>query len=212
MKEFIENNQTLLTFLTFCVAAIACGVYIWQAILTRRQIEDDYERSRRERTIDLLLDWFERLEYSNSTARKFAENIDDISLKAIWNNTEFKIQNTEQNKKYLKILFPKEKFDDKKTFEINALQSSKIRWNLISYLNVLEAILASWVNDTADRELIEEEFKYMFDHDDGTLKRFRNLSAGSYPCIDLFEEDMLKKSKSSLHKKYKLGDFSKDKQ
>lgn len=219
MKDLIlTDGQTLWAFLTFLVAFIACCIYFVQALLSRKQIKDDHERSRRERTVDLLLEWFRELEHSNTTARKFAEDLDDTSLKAIWKGCDFFIPKNSQNLSYLKKIFDDEfseslfvEKSNSSILHVSDYYSEQIRWKLITYLNFLEAILAAWVNETADRQLIEEEFQYMFDHDDGTLKRFRNITAGSYPCIDLFEEDMLKKRKSPLRKKYGLGFFSKNK-
>lgn len=158
MKNFfVKDGQTLWAFLTFVVAFAACIIYFYQAKFARKQIKDDHERSRRERTVDLLLEWFRRLEHSNTAARKFAENLDDVSLKSIWNGRDFSIPNNSQNQTYLKEIFEEnvttstfEEKNNPSVLYISDYYSEQIRWKLITYLNFLEAILAAWVNETAD--------------------------------------------------------------
>lgn len=64
---------------------------------------------------------------------------------------------------------------------------------MISYLNALENVVAAWKYNIVDRNLIEAEFKYMFDHKGGALKKFREIMIDAYPCIDLFELEMKSK-------------------
>lgn len=65
-----------------------------------------------------------------------------------------------------------------------------MRWEIVTYLNSLESILSAWRHNTADKEMIEEQFRYMVSPKDGhyILEKFREAAGGAhtYPSIDQF--------------------------
>lgn len=138
------------------------------------------------------------------------ESLTEDNLLSIWHCESFTMPATNTNKKYFEVLFAnkKEKVSDngKSEIYVTAQQATEIRWQAISYLNALENVVASWKYNIVDRELIEAEFKYMFDHKGGALKKFREIMVDAYPCIDLFELEMQDKYKAKISKDYeKLG-------
>lgn len=206
MKELILNFiKTLFDGFAIILSSIAIYISVKQTKIQRKSFTNDYERSRREKAVDILMQWHSKLDKTNSAARKFAETLSDENLQSISNGEKFEIPDTEKNRTYISVLFEKQNTNeeknktnssevkDKQNILITAAQSTEIRWKLITYLNILENVVSAWKYNIVDRNLIEAEFKYMFDHKDGALKRFREIQVDAYPCIDLFELEMKNK-------------------
>lgn len=200
MNEQILNFiKTLFDGFAIILSSIAIYISVKQTKMQKKSFINDYERSRREKAVDILMQWHTNLDKTNSTARKFAETLSDENLQTISDGEQFEIPDTEKNRTYISILFKKKNTNedknktnssevkDKQNILITAAQSTEIRWKLITYLNILENVVSAWKYNIVDRNLIEAEFKYMFDHKDGALKRFREIQVDAYPCIDLFE-------------------------
>lgn len=75
-------------------------------------------------------------------------------------------------------------------FLVDESQCAEIRWYIIKYLNTLETILISWKEGIVDREIIKEQFYYLYNPENGsdTLQAFRNVAGNgkSYPTIEEF--------------------------
>lgn len=184
-------------------SSIAVFIYAWQLIIQKKALKEDHERSRREKGVDILNHWFSTLDKNNSTARKLAESLSEENLLSIYHCEEFEIPATPKNKQYFSALFEENNKKYKGSIHISAQQSSEIRWQLISYLNALENVVAAWKYNIVDRKLVEAEFKYMFDHKGGALKKFREIMIDAYPCIDLFELEMKNKYTAKITEDFK---------
>ena len=152
--------------------------------------------------------WHEHLDEKNSLSRKFAETLSKDDLKHITKKEELFLDETEQNKEYLKSIFNIDDSTVSKLKKNNHLclsssYSTKLRWQLIEYLNLLEGVLSAWYYKVADEKLIEAEFKYMFEDENSALKDVRELFKNDYPCIDKFEEKMKEKTSVDLPEKDK---------
>lgn len=202
--------KLIFDILATLLSSIAILIYVIQTRLQKKSINNDFERSRREKAIESLRHWFSKLDKTNSTARKLMESLTEDNLLSIWHCESFSMAATPTNKKYFEVLFNYEKGNppdnEKSEIFVSAQQATEIRWQAISYLNALENVVAAWKYNIVDRDLIEAEFKYMFDHKGGALKKFREIMVDAYPCIDLFELEMQDKYKAKISKDYeKLG-------
>lgn len=215
MNEQILNFiKTLFDGFAIILSSIAIYISVKQTKIQRKSFTNDYERSRREKAVDILMQWHSKLDKTNSAARKFAETLSDENLQSISNGEKFEIPDTDKNRTYISVLFEKQNTNeeknktnssevkDKQNILITAAQSTEIRWKLITYLNILENVVSAWKYNIVDRNLIEAEFKYMFDHKDGALKRFREIQVDAYPCRDLFELEMKNKYTAKISKDY----------
>lgn len=214
MKELILNFiKTLFDGFAIILSSIAIYISVKQTKIQKKSFTNDYERSRREKAVDILMQWHTNLDKTNSTARKFAETLSDENLQSISNGEQFEIPATDKNRTYISVLFEKKQStnneenksseeNNNQQIKITAAQSTEIRWKLITYLNILENVVSAWKYNIVDRDLIETEFKYMFDHKDGALKRFREIQVDAYPCIDLFELEMKNKYTAKISKNY----------
>lgn len=210
----LDFIKTIVDCFAIILSSFAIYISVRQTKIQKKSFTNDYERSRREKAVDILMQWHTNLDKTNSTARKFAETLSDENLQAISDGEEFEIPDTAKNRAYISILFEKQNTNinkdknenseeiNKQTILITAAQSTEIRWKLISYLNILENVVAAWKYNIVDRDLIEAEFKYMFDHKDAVIKRFREIQVDAYPCIDLFELEMKNKYTAKISKDY----------
>ena len=199
----MEIIKFIVDILATIFSSIAVFIYASQLIVQKKSVKEDHERSRREKGVDILNHWFSTLDKNNSTARKLAENISEDNLLAIWHCEAFEMLYTPKNLQYFVVLFGE--FENKKNenIHVSAQQATEIRWQLISYLNALENVVAAWKYNIVDRKLIEAEFKYMFDHQGGALKKFREIMIDAYPCFDLFELEMKNKYTAKITEEFK---------
>lgn len=76
------------------------------------------------------------------------------------------------------------------TYTVDVAQCNEIRWYVIKYLNHLEALLISWKQGIVDREIIEEQFFFLYDPISGkdALQSFRNIAGDgkSFPTLEEF--------------------------
>lgn len=164
----------------------------------------DHERSRREKAIELISLWALNMNKRGAAARKLVETLDKEKSKSLFNQEPLKI-----NKKYSGLLQAaleskvNEPIGDNIT--LDELQSSELRWQIITFLNNLESVLSAWRHNVADKDIITEQFRYLLSTTDGhyILEEFRVAAGGnqSYPAI----QEFVKHIKEELNKTNTLG-------
>lgn len=194
------------------VGSLAVIGVIIQIGLARRQIKADHERSRREKTVELLLEWTKSLKENTSLARRIVESLDEEQARNLFNEEETRISS--KYKKYLgKILeFEENKIEEKNGYIIlSGEQVGKLRWLVMTYLNLLESILVAWQYSIVDREIIEDQFSYLFapEHGHAALKNFR-IAAGAggenaFPAIEIFSSHIEEKRRDRLKEKANIA-------
>ena len=181
------------------LSAIANIVVAGSIIIIFKQLKSDHDRSRRERAIELIGSWARNMKQGSTAARKLVETFSMEQAKSLFRQEPFDIES-----KYLNLLNAalEEDIDKGKADKIclNESISSELRWVVVSYLNNLEAILAAWRHNVADKNMIEEQFSYLVSQADGhyILEQFRKAAGGidSYPATDEFVTH-IKKSKDT---------------
>ncbi len=181
----IVENMTAIDIATWIIA-ISGTVAASTIAVYYAQYKSDHERSRREKAVDLILEWSKNLNEKSSIARKFAETLDAQKSLSLFKQEPFEIDS-----KSLELFFgyigkKKEEGNDK--YKLTFEEVTKVRWDVIKYLNVLESILSAWRHNIADNEMIREQFKYLVKPSEGhdVLKEFRKAAENSYPAIDEF--------------------------
>ena len=217
MNTVLEWITAVSTAFLAIIAIYTVFVAIKQIKILVKQTQDDHERSRREKAVDLLFIWTKNLDEFSSRTRKFAENLSKENLKSIYNEEIFSFPKKYEtmyyscfkendNKEEKENDNKEEKFGEKEEIEVSSRNSAYIRWQLIKYLNLLESILSAWASNIADKVLIENQFSYLFEKEGSSkaLKEFREIAGGidSYPSIELFERKMLKKKERKIEEKY----------
>lgn len=183
------------------IAALGIAIQIYQS---KSEIEADHERSRREKSIDILTNWSKSLTKENSITRKILDNLNEDQCTNVLQQEEFKIH--KKHEPLLQQLFGQDldpAVDDFIT--VKPQQSAALRWNAITYLNSLEFTFVAWQYSVVDRKIIEDEFQYLFNPDSGSevLKNFRKASGGSgvFPAIEIFSTHITQKNNEKLIQK-----------
>lgn len=175
---FLEVLQTVAI-----VAGASSVILVW------RQLKADHERSRRERSLDLMSDWNNARYRSDSAADivLLVEELDDKQSSSLWKKEPIEFDNT--LKPIIDVIasvFNQEDSisKDGDSFILGQPLVSLMKADLTHYLNSLEIIATAWRHHAVDRDIIEEEFVAIFS---SRLSRmsydvFRKES-GVYPSI-----------------------------
>jgi len=177
-----------------------------QAYFIFKQIKADHERSRREKSVELLIEWTKRLGADSAFARKVVESLSEEQCRNLYNSEPVTIpaKFVSDTKHFLGL-----NIDDTQhvngSIIISTEQASKLRWCVTSYLNMLESILVAWQYSVVDRVIIEKEFSYLFSVEKGhaALKHFRAAAGGesSFPAIEIFANHINEVRRKSLIEK-----------
>ena len=186
-------------------------------IILFKQIKAEHEKSRREKAIELLLAWTNGVTRETNAAKKIVEKFDSSQCRKLYLEEEFKVDCKLYDEIIEVINQRPEKFDkckecngeaDKecdRMIRLNRRQIKRLRWHIVSYLNLLESVLVSWQYSVAEREIIEQQFAFMVSPKEGknVLEGFR-IAAGSeesYPAIEIFCNHMESERKKKLKEK-----------
>ena len=182
--------------MTDWIIALASWVTAFTIIILWKQLTADHERSRREKAVQLLQDWTINLNHKSSIARKFAETLSADDARALYKQEAFKVDSKFQNlvqgclNGNSSLNNPALSWKEGEDMDLSVKVVSEIRWEVISFLNMLEAVLTAWRHNIADREILMEEFQYLVSPEEGhyILKEFRTAAGGrnAYPAIEDF--------------------------
>ena len=202
-KELWQNVDLWVKIATIINACAVFGVsLLWF------QIKAEHERSRREKAVDLLLKWNDSLKKETSLARKIVEGFSLEQCRCLYKQESFKVSG-KHYKTILEIMECHEDQDkeisDDNDADLTQGEISKLRWLVLSYLNMFESILVAWQYSVADRGIIEAQFSYLFDtaHGYDALSNFRMACGGesSYPAIESFTAHVRDEQRKRLIKK-----------
>ena len=127
---------------------------------SRKELEADHERSRREKTVDILLEWDQRLKKEGALARKIVETFSAEQCREI--HAQLPITVNAKLEPLLVQLFDTTFSPTNNQITLNEAYSSELRWHVITYLNALESVLVAWQYSVVDRGIIEHQFSYLF--------------------------------------------------
>jgi len=179
----------------------------FQVYIAYRQLKSDHERSRREKAVELLVEWNRGLKSESSLSRKIIEVLNEEQCREIMAESSLHLPSKLADK--LSNIFPdmekntpKDSGSEDNAIFLSASQSSKLRWYAITYLNSLEFILVAWQYSIVDRKIIEDEFSFLFRPAEGheALKKFRDAAGGgnSFPAIEVFANHIEEKRRKKL--------------
>ncbi len=198
---------------------IGLGYAILQFQLSKRQMSADYERSRREKSVELLMEWSKLLKRENSAARKIIDTLSEEQCRKILQQQKVRVSK-EHKELLFELLYSESSeltaaeldrglVEGDDYFELSESDSSKLRWAAVNYLNALEFVLVAWQYSIVDRDIIEHQFSYLFKPADGyeLMKHFRKAAGGeeTFPAIEIFTEHLNKKRRESLQSKANIA-------
>jgi hypothetical protein len=199
MRETIQIIADIATILG-SIGLIGIALQVW---VSYKQIKSDHERSRREKSVEMIMKWTDQLQREGSLARKILESLNEEQSREIHAQQKVKISN--KHEKLLKQFFESEIQSESGDLVLSEAQSIELRWHALQYLNTLESILVAWQYSIVDREIIEIQFAYLFKPSRGhaALKHFRTAAGGmdSYPAIEIFSNHIEEQRKKNLRQK-----------
>jgi hypothetical protein len=179
-----------------------------QATEQVKEAFEDHERSRREKAIDLLFEWARTPDEAGSDARRFCQKLSLDQIKHLYAFKEVIDESPQTlmvDAKYRVLLNRAtsrlhKASNDGTTAAKSRLESITltqeellhIRWNLIGYFNLIEAILSAWIHETANKSMIEKEFKFLYENEEtvSLIMNFREASDDSCHALAIFTEEM----------------------
>jgi hypothetical protein len=198
---------------------IGLGYAILQFQLGKKQISADYERSRREKSVELLMEWSKLLKRENSAARKIIDTLSEEQCRKILQQQKVRVSK-EHKELLFELLYSESSeltaveldgglVEGDDYFELSESDSSKLRWAAVNYLNALEFVLVAWQYSIVDRDIIEHQFSYLFKPADGyeLMKHFRKAAGGeeTFPAIEIFTEHLNNKRRELLQSKANIA-------
>ncbi|WP_308861486.1 hypothetical protein [Neisseria mucosa] len=202
---------------------IGLGYAILQFQLGKKQMSADYERSRREKSVELLMEWSKLLKRENSAARKIIDTLSEEQCRKILQQQKVRVSK-EHKELLFELLYSESSeltaveldgglVEGDDYFELSESDSSKLRWAAVNYLNALEFVLVAWQYSIVDRDIIEHQFSYLFKPADGyeLMKHFRKAAGGeeTFPAIEIFTEHLNNKRRKLLQSKANIDDYAK---
>lgn len=190
------------------ISSLVIIVIVIQAAIAYKQFKADHERGRREKTVDLLTEWFASQTKESSVARVIAESLSEEQCRDVIKERTVSVSN--KIKKKLIQLFDEDDLNIKKGYiHLTEKQTATLRWHISFYLNSLEMLLISWQYSIVDREIIDLQFAYLFKLSEGReiLKEYRIAAGGedAFPAIEVFVAHLHEKRRSKLIQKSKVA-------
>ena len=169
-------------------------IIAWKQIsLNRKVMLADHDKDRRKFAIDLIWKFVNIHEKESKPSRGFVNKLDPGQITDLMNCRGFKIGYhlresaiSALNSEFTKIdeILPNINGQD---IYLDEVYVRFIRNSITRYLNRLETIMSSWRHEVADREIIEEEFKYMGANEEHSMTKLRqHIGFESFPAIDDF--------------------------
>ncbi len=218
-NKVIEKEDFMFEFISYIISNIEWIAFA-SALIAFITLKKSHKRSRREMTVNLLLDWSKNLDKDASLARKYAQQLSDEQARDLYNQKRVKFNSTDYRERRLYINIKKllkgmsSNTESKgvhqkgKTLYLTELECREFRWLVISYLNKLESVLVAWMHNCADSKIIEEQFGYLFDESKGEsiLENVRKAAGreNTYPAIEKFQLTLKAQREKKLRRSRKL--------
>ncbi len=209
LNENIISKYEIINLCFTGYGSFSLILLVLQFIMSQKDTNSRHDEKRREKTVEYLIKWSSSLNWETTYAIKIVETFNHKQCTALYNGLAFDVDyNTKQKlciicSKHLTKTCdncfkseeenhenPQKQTKEEKVYKIDDRQCAEIRWFVIKYLNHLEALLISWKEGIVDKEIIEEQFSYLYDPKLGrdTLQSFRNVAGdgASYPTIEEF--------------------------
>lgn len=228
ISDDIMSTYDIISLSLSTYSSLSLVLLVIQLIVAKQESRDRHDEKRREKTVDYIIKWSESLSWETTHATHIVETFNHKQCECLYKKLPFEVNyETKKNlcpicSSYSKNTCRKcinngvncssnetiEANNKEQLYTIDAIQCTELRWYVIKYLNHLEALLISWKQGIVDRDIIEEQFCYLYDPASGTdtLQSFRNIAGDgkSYPTIEEFCLELRNKRQQSTNKMKRL--------
>lgn len=153
-KKFIQFTNDIDSSFNI-IYTIISGIALTSLLLLRKQIKSEHERARREKSVDLVLEWSKKIKIDDMLSRAIINKLSQKQVKLLFDEQEFEVDailyNTINSLLHLDL-----SSDCPKKLPLTTV--IQLRACIISYLDLLEGILLAWQENIVDRKIIEKEF------------------------------------------------------
>lgn len=181
------------------IATISSAVTAISILVIWWQVRADHERSRREKAIDVMAMWAERVAAMPPGSRNIfylVAELDQRQCESLYLQNPFSV---DEKLEYMIVgalhgnIEPLEIVKNNGRIDLNQGQVAVLRFICITYLNLLEVVFASWRHNIGDREIIKDEFAGLVTprKDYFPIDKIR-IATGKYPSIAEFTSFMKK--------------------
>jgi hypothetical protein len=195
------------------VSAIGILFVWWQITLHRKQVREDHERSRREISLQMMLEWAKKMERGTNVVTRFVDSLDEHQARRLAEEKPFTVGS--DRLEYLVSLASATNLTEEQVFkntsgqiELTQTCVSLVRAQAVNYLNMLEIVLTAWKDNIGDQEVLKNEFRPLYNPQRGDymLEKFRQAVGGSssFPSIIKFVQSIKNERETSTSKE-KLG-------
>lgn len=162
MNPQFDAPNLILNIINTVMNVVICSsiiIAIWQLNIMKKTTSQDHERSRREKAIDLILEWV-KFTNDGTGAKCLVERLDEKQCEKVWKEQAFEmeIKYKDYAERNIKGFGNVETDETRKVVIISKSQSSILRKEVVSYLNLTEVVFAAMYNSVADRDIILNEF------------------------------------------------------
>lgn len=185
-----------------------------QIFLIKKQMKNGYEKSRREKTVDLLIVWTKSLNKETIQAKKIVESLSDKQCMDLYNNIPFEVDPKIRDKLCIfcseKVCKDCEAYQEcNGRYKVSNKQLANLRFHAVTFLNTLESILVAWQSSIVDDQIICAQFGYLFNQQEGKdlMYSMRKACGGvdSYPAIAAFYDYLQSEKMKGGKKKAKIS-------
>lgn len=199
------NAAEIITAILAVIGLFFTGI---ELRMLRKSRKNEYDQLRRDKTVDLVIFYSEKITKETKTIEKIVSSLSDEQCQDLYNCTPIIVE--ERTKKKICEICPRHELCLKNISEVGSELCKKdeeyvidgetlylIRNNVVSYLNTLESVLLAWQLGIVDQQVIEEQFKFLDKkrQRERALETFRTIagSGQSYPAIEKFYQHLDKK-------------------
>jgi len=196
------NSTNWVSSIADVVMAVGIAFVFWPAILVRRQIAADHERSRRQMTVALIQRWNGAVTPLTAAADRLISKFDDDQCQKLADCRELEIKS--EHKPLVEtclagVLLPGESITEANgLLKLEQKHVTRLRYQVADYLNETEAVLLAWQLSIADRGMIANEFRFLSQPEKGidALAKFRAAMGGrqAFPAIHEFVSMLQKRA------------------
>lgn len=178
------------------IMTISAALVIVQISLVKKQIKEGHEERRRENTVKVMENWCISLKKDTCIAEQVARKLNQEQCRKLYEQKPFGV--SEEIKMEICKFCPLNHEEcgncslnkNGNKYLLDGKILTELRWHVVTYLNTLETVMVAWHIGAVDRGIIEEQFQFLTDTDKGmSLIEFRH-SAGGYPMIEEFIDEI----------------------
>lgn len=181
------------------VAAVAASIAAVQVFVVYIQLRADHERSRRTYAIELIQFFLKQ----RSTDRrkglvpnKFIQGLSSEQLAKLYARESFKVDVNWKDD--LSLYFSQQGIvlphNDGENVVLEAWHVRALAFDILEYLNELEAIATAWRHNIADKAILEEEFRpVIMVQKNKTVMEALRAESGAFPSLNAFSQVLMGK-------------------